>query len=256
MNKNIIKAELLVKTYKMGNEVISAVADVSVNIEQGKFYAFVGPSGSGKSTLLNLLGALDTPDSGRLIIGNEEIYNINIKRKDTLQKHQNTDDIKRNPVKENIKISQKTLTAIRRKYFGFVFQNFHLLPTLTVIENICLPLLFTKKKIDSEQINKILSKLGLEGRGRHLPSQLSGGEMQRVALGRALAVNPQIIIADEPTGNLDSKNATLVFDIFKKLSEEGITVLSATHDVQLVQQFSDKIIRLKDGKIVEGEAAV
>jgi ABC-type lipoprotein export system ATPase subunit len=233
-NKFIIEAESLVKTYKMGSEEISAVAGVSVQIEQGKFYAFVGPSGSGKSTLLNILGALDTPSTGKLNIGGEQVFNS----------------------EANDKSSQRNLTAIRRKYFGFVFQNFYLLPTLTVKENISLPLLFTRKKIDSVHIDKILSKLGLEGRGRHLPSQLSGGEMQRVAIGRALAVNPQIIIADEPTGNLDSKNAALVFEVFKKLSEEGITVLTATHDVQLAQNFSDKIVRLKDGKIVEGEAGI
>lgn len=231
---NIIVAEKLTKVYRMGSEDISAVAGVSVQIEQGKFYAFVGPSGSGKSTLLNLLGALDTPSAGKLNIGGEQVFNSEV----------------------NGKSSQRNLTAIRRKYFGFVFQNFYLLPTLTVKENISLPLLFARKKIDPEQIDKILKKLGLEGRGRHLPSQLSGGEMQRVAIGRALAVNPQIIIADEPTGNLDSKNAALVFEVFKKLSVEGITVLTATHDVQLAQQFSDKIIRLKDGKIIEGEAGI
>ena len=230
----IIKAESLTKVYKMGREEIHAVADVSVNIEKGKFYSFVGPSGSGKSTLLNLLGVLDSPSKGRLTIFEEEIYN---------------GDKKRN-------LSQGTLTAIRRKYFGFVFQNFYLLPTLTVSENISLPLLFLKKKTEPGQILNVLQKLGLEGRGRHLPSQLSGGEMQRVAIGRALVANPQIIIADEPTGNLDSKNAAMVFEVFKKLSQEGITVLTATHDVQLAQTCSDKIIRLKDGKIVEGEAGI
>jgi putative ABC transport system ATP-binding protein len=230
----IIKAESLTKVYKMGREEIHAVADVSVNIEKGKFYSFVGPSGSGKSTLLNLLGVLDSPSRGRLTIFEEEIYN---------------GDKKRN-------LSQGILTVIRRKYFGFVFQNFYLLPTLTVSENISLPLLFLKKKTESGQILNVLQKLGLEGRGRHLPSQLSGGEMQRVAIGRALVANPQIIIADEPTGNLDSKNAAMVFEVFKKLSQEGITVLTATHDVQLAQTCSDKIIRLKDGKIVEGEAGI
>jgi putative ABC transport system ATP-binding protein len=233
-NKFIIEAEALTKHYKMGSEDISAVAGVSVQIEPGKFYAFVGPSGSGKSTLLNILGALDTPCAGKLNIGGELVFNS----------------------EANGKSSQRNLTAIRRKYFGFVFQNFYLLPTLTVKENISLPLLFARKKVDPEQIAKILKKLGLEGRGRHLPSQLSGGEMQRVAIGRALAVNPQIIIADEPTGNLDSKNAALVFEVFKKLSQEGITALTATHDVQLAQQFSDKIVRLKDAKIVEGEAGI
>lgn len=230
----IIKAESLTKVYKMGREEIHAVADVSVNIEKGKFYSFVGPSGSGKSTLLNLLGVLDSPSRGRLTIFEEEIYN---------------GDKKRN-------LSQGILTVIRRKYFGFVFQNFYLLPTLTVSENISLPLLFLKKKTEPGQILNVLQKLGLEGRGRHLPSQLSGGEMQRVAIGRALVANPQIIIADEPTGNLDSKNAAMVFEVFKKLSQEGITVLTATHDVQLAQTCSDKIIRLKDGKIVEGEAGI
>jgi len=230
----IIKAESLTKVYKMGREEIHAVADVSVNIEKGKFYSFVGPSGSGKSTLLNLLGVLDSPSRGRLTIFEEEIYNGGKKRN----------------------LSQGTLTAIRRKYFGFVFQNFYLLPTLTVSENISLPLLFLKKKTEPGQILNVLQKLGLEGRGRHLPSQLSGGEMQRVAIGRALVANPQIIIADEPTGNLDSKNAAMVFEVFKKLSQEGITVLTATHDVQLAQTCSDKIIRLKDGKIVEGEAGI
>jgi len=234
MNKFIIEAEKLTKVYRMGSEDISAVAGVSVQIEQGKFYAFVGPSGSGKSTLLNILGALDTPNTGKLNIGGEQVFNS----------------------ESNGKSSQRNLTTIRRKYFGFVFQNFYLLPTLTVKENISLPLLFARKKIDPKQIDKILKKLGLEGRGRHLPSQLSGGEMQRVAIGRALAVNPQIIIADEPTGNLDSKNAALVFEVFKKLSQEGITVLTATHDVQLAQQFSDKIVRLKDGKIIEGEPGI
>ena len=168
MNTNIIEAKDLVKVYRMGNEDIHAVAGISVDIEKGRFYAFVGPSGSGKSTLLNLLGALDTPSSGALHINGEQIINT----------------------EHDGNVSQRVLTQIRRKYFGFVFQNFYLLPTLTVKENISLPLLFTGKKIDSEQIDKILNKLGLQGRGNHLPSQLSGGEMQRVAIGRALVVNP------------------------------------------------------------------
>jgi putative ABC transport system ATP-binding protein len=226
-NKNIIEASNLTKIYKMGREEIHAVAEVSVNIEQGKFYSFVGPSGSGKSTLLNLLGVLDSPSSGKLSINGETVFDT----------------------KNNGRISQKNLTAIRRKYFGFIFQSFYLLPTLNVKENISLPLLFARKKADPEHLNKILQKLGLQDRGGHLPSQLSGGEMQRVAIGRSLVANPQIIIADEPTGNLDSKNAVLVFEVFKKLSEEGITVLTATHDLQLAEQFSDKIVRLKDGKI-------
>ncbi len=221
---NIIIAESLTKKYTMGREEISAVSLVSVNIEKGKFYAFVGPSGSGKSTLLNLLGLLDSASNGRLVIDGNEIFNNN-------------------------KPSQGLLSSIRRKYFGFVFQNFYLLPTLTVKENITLPLLFTRTKGDPVQIDKILLKLGLQERGRHLPAQLSGGEQQRVAIGRALSVNPQIIIADEPTGNLDSKNAAMVFEVFKQLSQDGITILTATHDVQLAQQFSDRIIRLKDGKI-------
>ncbi len=219
-NSTILEALSLTKIYKMGREEIYAISDLSLKIKRGRFYSFVGPSGSGKSTLLSLLGFLDRPTAGSLRIDGEVIN------------------------------SPKRASEIRRRYFGFVFQSFYLLPTLTVYENVCLPLLFLRRRIDKTKVKEVLEKLGLTERERHLPSQLSAGEMQRVAIGRPLITSPQIIIADEPTGNLDSKNANMIFEIFKKLSEEGITILTATHDTDLAKDFSDEIIRLKDGKIV------
>lgn len=225
-NQFILEAESLYKTYKIGRTEIYAVSDISIKIEPGRFYSFVGPSGSGKSTLLNLLGFLDFPTRGSLKIQGEPSFNQKSLR------------------------SSKRLSEIRRKYFGFVFQNFYLLPTLNVFENIALPLLFLKRKIVATRVREILVHLGLATREKHLPSQLSLGEMQRVAIGRALVTTPKIIIADEPTGNLDSKNALMIFELFKDLLKQGITILTATHDTELAEAFSDEVIRIKDGKII------
>lgn len=217
----IIKAQNLHKSFQRGEETVNALNDITLEIKQGEFLSIVGSSGSGKTTFLNLISCLDKPTSGSLWIGNEEVSNY----------------------------TEKQLIKVRRNQFGFIFQYFFLIPTLTVFENIQLPLMFAGKKKTNTEMLALLSKIGLEKRQHHLPGQLSGGEMQRVAIARALINDPKIIIADEPTGNLDSTNSQLIFDLFRQLNKElGVTIICATHNLELAKQ-SDRIIYLKDGFI-------
>jgi putative ABC transport system ATP-binding protein len=221
MNNNIVSAEGLTKIYRRGSEKLYALKEVSFTISDGEFVAIVGPSGSGKTTLLNLLGCLDTPTRGRLIVNGVEVNNL----------------------------KGKYLVELRRENIGFVFQHFFLLPTLTVKENIELPLLFSRNDGNKRKTYEIIEAIGLKSRVGHLPNQLSGGEMQRVAIGRALINNPRIILADEPTGNLDSATAKKIFELFQNLNNQGLTLITVTHNVELANM-ARKVIRLKDGEIV------
>jgi ABC-type lipoprotein export system ATPase subunit len=223
-NETIIKAEDIVKKYQRGSEEVMAVNHISLEIKKGEFVSFVGPSGSGKTTLVNILGCLDNPSSGKLSVGQEELFND-----------------------KRIPLSESKLTAIRRKYFGYIFQSFYLIPTLTVLENTILPLTFYKKESVSEDVTGILKRLGLEHRIHHLPSELSGGEMQRVAVARALVNKPEILLADEPTGNLDMKRSDEIGHLLKTLNQEdGITIIMVTHNPQLAE-LADRQVSLRDG---------
>ncbi|HOJ16345.1 MAG TPA: ABC transporter ATP-binding protein [Caldisericia bacterium] len=220
-NPTIINAIELKKYYKMGKDEIAALAGVSLDIKKGDFLAILGSSGSGKTTLLNMISCLDKPSSGKLIVADNDVTDL----------------------------PEKRLIEIRRKYFGFIFQQFFLIPTLTVQENVTLPIFFSGKKVSGKFIDDILERVGLLNRKKHLPSELSGGEMQRVAIARALVNNPEIIIADEPTGNLDSQNAKNIFDLFSSLNNDfEVTIICATHNLELAKRAKD-IIELKDGII-------
>jgi ABC-type lipoprotein export system ATPase subunit len=230
MNGNApeMQATHLTRLYRRGSEEITAVRDVSLQIGKGEFVSFIGPSGSGKTTLVHLLGCLDNPTSGELIVGGRPIFTGSGRR-----------------------LSERSLTRIRRDIFGYIFQNFYLIPTLTVRENVMLPLTFHRKPGARHDVMEILQLLGLDRRGDHLPGMLSGGEMQRVAIARALVNSPEILLADEPTGNLDSTRAAEIIRILKDLSrEEGVTVIMVTHNLELAAQ-ADRQFEMRDGGIRE-----
>jgi putative ABC transport system ATP-binding protein len=220
MKEEVIVAKGLTKIYHRGSEDIHALKDVSFAIGEGEYVAIVGPSGSGKTTLLNLLGCLDTPTRGSLRLNGTEVNGL----------------------------KEKDLVKLRRENIGFVFQQFYLLPTLTVRENIELPLLFSKKNGYRSQIDEVIELVGLKARAEHLPGQLSGGEMQRVAIGRALINEPEIILADEPTGNLDSTTSLKIFKLFQNLNKKGLTLIIVTHNLELAKS-AHKVIQLRDGEI-------
>lgn len=223
---NMIELQDVVKLYQRGTEKIHAVDGLSFSILQGEFVAIVGPSGSGKSTLLNLIGCVDKPTSGVIEI----------------------DGVETSILKE------KELAKIRNTKIGFVFQQFFLLPTLTALENVMLPAVFSRNGHQTKKTKRaaeLLELVGLTDRANHLPYELSGGEMQRVAIARALINNPKILLADEPTGNLDSTNAESVYNILDKLHKDGLTVVAVTHNLELANK-TQKIFKLKDGKIVDG----
>jgi putative ABC transport system ATP-binding protein len=226
MNRNAIALEAikLTKVYHRGSEEISAIHDVSLRINKGDFVSFIGPSGSGKTTLVNLLGCLDNPTSGELFLGNRQIFSADSRR-----------------------LSERKLTEIRREVFGYIFQNFYLIPTLTVIENIMLPLTFYRKQGVGEDVLGLLKLMGIDHRKDHLPGQISGGEMQRVAIARSLVNSPEILLADEPTGNLDTKRSAEIVRILKDLSKnQGLTVIMVTHNLELASQ-SDRLFEMRDG---------
>jgi ABC-type lipoprotein export system ATPase subunit len=224
-NSKALEAEHLLKVYRRGNEEIIAVNDVSLQVERGEFVAFVGPSGSGKTTLINILGCLDNPTSGRLVLAGKEVFD------------------------RGKALSEASLTKIRREIFGYIFQKFYLIPTLTVRENVLLPFTFYRKPGAPEDVGRILSLLGIAHRSEHLPAQISGGEMQRVAIARALANRPEIILADEPTGNLDSRRSEEIGSLLRDLNKkEGITIILVTHNNSLAA-LADRTIELRDGKI-------
>ena len=222
---SLIEINKLTKTYESGEEHVLALADVDLKIEKGEFISVMGPSGSGKSTLLTILGGLNHPTRGEVMVDEIPIYKLPLER----------------------------LADFRREYLGFIFQSFQLIPYLTVIENVMLPLAITDKS-NREQVQMaegILGRMGLKGKERRLPDQLSGGEQERVAIARALVNSPPILLADEPTGNLDSKTGKEIMDLFKSLNEEGQTIIMVTHNPENVA-FSSRTIQLLDGKIVDG----
>ena len=220
-----LDAERLRRIYRRGPEEIAAVDDVSLRIEAGSFTSIVGPSGSGKTTLINVLGCLDNPTSGRLALGGRVVF-------------------------ENGRgLSEAALTRIRRQVFGYIFQKFYLVPTLTVRENVILPFTFYEKPGAGGDIDRLLVRLGLEKRAGHLPGQLSGGEMQRVAIARALVNRPEILLADEPTGNLDTARSDEIGRLLRDLNaREGLTVLLVTHNPKLAA-LASRTVELVDGRI-------
>jgi putative ABC transport system ATP-binding protein len=226
--KNIsIEAINLKKVYLRGSEEITAVNDVSLRINQGDFISIIGPSGSGKTTLINLLGFLDNPTSGELRLGERSIFN-----------HAKP-------------LSERELTKIRRVTFGYIFQNFYLIPTLTVMENVMLPLTFYRKPGTENEAVKLLQLLGMEHRKDHLPGQISGGEMQRVAIARAMVNMPEILLADEPTGNLDTKRSVEIVQVLQELNRNvGLTIIMVTHNQDLARH-ADRMFEMKDGQICQ-----
>lgn len=225
--QQIIEGEHLVKVYRRGSEEIAAVNDVSLSVRAGDFVSFVGPSGSGKTTLINILGCLDNPTSGRLVISGRTV------------------------VENGEALSESALTKIRRDIFGYIFQKFYLIPTLTVIENVMLPFTFYRKPGAEGEVERILKLMGIDHRKDHLPGQISGGEMQRVAIARALVNRPRIILADEPTGNLDTKRSREIGDLLRNLNQkEGLTIILVTHNPSL-SEMADRNIELRDGRIID-----
>lgn len=225
MSDNVIEIRNIIRDFKLGQEVVHVLKGIDLDIKRGEYLAIMGPSGSGKSTLMNLLGCLDTPTAGS--------YNLN--GNDVSQM---TDD---------------ELAEIRNKEIGFVFQTFNLLPRTTALENVALPMIYAgaSKKERQERASSVLNNVGLSDRMDHKPNQLSGGQRQRVAIGRALVNNPSIILADEPTGNLDSKTGAEIMGLFDKIHADGNTVIMVTHEEE-VAAHAKRIIRLRDG-IIESD---
>jgi putative ABC transport system ATP-binding protein len=222
----LIQVTDLKKIYVRGSEHIHAVDGITLDINQGDYVAFVGPSGSGKTTLLHLLGCLDNPSEGVLKVAGSTVYD------------------------KGKSMYEKELTKLRRELFGYVFQKFYLIPTLTVEENILLPFCFYCKTNAHKDAKHLANMLGISHRLSHLPKELSGGEMQRVAIARALINKPQILLADEPTGNLDSKRSEEISEIFQKLNkEEGLTIILVTHNPYMAKS-AGKVVELKDGQLV------
>lgn len=219
----LLKLKNVSKTYKSGEVTFNALSNVSLEIRKGEFLAIMGPSGSGKSTLMYIMGCLDTPTKGEVYLENEDVLSL----------------------------PEAKLAKIRNRKVGFVFQNFNLLPRTSALANVMLPLAYSDApgKIREEQAVTLLEKLGLSERKDYFPSQLSGGEQQRVAIARALINQPSLILADEPTGNLDSKTGQEVIEIFKKLNLEGNTIVFVTHDRQ-VAKYCQRVVKIRDGKIV------
>lgn len=219
----ILKVENLTKVYGSGTTKVIALDDVSFSVEKGEFVAIVGASGSGKSTLLHLIGGVDRPTSGKVFIDGKNIYNY--------------DDDK--------------LAIFRRRQVGLIYQFYNLIPILNVVENITLPLDLDNRKPDSEYLNKLIKLLGLENRKKHLPNELSGGQQQRTSIGRALITNPTIILADEPTGNLDSKSSDEIIELLKKSNKQyKQTIIMITHNMEIAK-CADRIIQIEDGRIVK-----
>ncbi len=219
----ILEVKDLCKNYGKGSTLVKALDDISFSIDEGDFVAIVGASGSGKSTLLHILGAVDKPTSGKVIMGDIDVF----KQKDD------------------------ALAVFRRRKVGLIYQFYNLIPILNVIENISLPLELDGRKPDKKDLNEMLELLGLENRKSHLPSQLSGGEQQRVSIGRALITRPSLILADEPTGNLDSKASEEIVSLLKKTNKKyNQTIIMITHNLEIAKM-TDRIITIEDGRIVD-----
>ena len=217
----ILKVENLSKIYGKGDAKVIALNDISFEVEEGEFIAITGPSGSGKSTLLHSIAGLEKPSSGTVYFYDKNIYEMN----------------------------KKDLTILRRQKIGIIYQFYNLIPNLTVEENILLPIELDRKKVDKNKLEDILKFLNLENRKKHLPNELSGGQQQKVAIGRALMINPTIILADEPTGNLDSKSSKEIIDLLQKANKEyKQTIIMITHNLEIAK-LADRILHIEDGKI-------
>ena len=223
-NDNIIELKDVCRYYKMGDSEIKALCDVDLQIKRGDFLAIVGPSGSGKSTMMNLVGALDLSSRGDIFLDGQNIEHL----------------------------SESELAQIRGKKIGFVFQTFNLIPTLNVVENIALPMIFhgVSKEERLKRAEEIVNEVSLSHRKNHFPKELSGGERQRVAIGRALANDPEVILADEPTGNLDTKTGMEIINLFINLNKKGKTIILVTHNLGLIK-YAQKVLKISDGKIIE-----
>jgi len=222
----ILKTENLTKIYGTDDSKVTALDNANLNVEQGEFVAIVGTSGSGKSTLLHMLGGLDRPTSGKVFVENKDIFSL----------------------------KDESLTIFRRRKIGFVFQSFNLVPTLNVYENIVFPIQLDGNDVDENFVNEVICSLGLENMLNRLPNQLSGGQQQRVAIARALAAKPAIVLADEPTGNLDSKTSQDVLSLLKVTGQKfSQTIVMITHN-EAIAQMADRIIRIEDGNIIKGGA--
>ena len=223
--QSIIHLEQIRKSYFMGKQELSVLKGIDLDINKNEYVALMGPSGSGKSTLMNILGCLDSPTAGRYILNGHDVSTM-------------ADD---------------SLADVRNKEIGFVFQQFNLLPRLTALENVALPLVYAgiPKKQRTEMAMDVIQKVGLEDRSHHKPNELSGGQCQRVAIARALVNNPSLILADEPTGNLDSKTSVEIMDIFSRIQEAGNTVVLVTHEEDIAN-YAKRIVRLRDG-IIESD---
>ncbi|MFT7149358.1 MAG: putative ABC transport system ATP-binding protein [Nonlabens sp.] len=222
MSNTVIETTDISKIYQMGSETIKALKSVSINIKQGEYVSFMGPSGSGKSTLMNMIGCLDTPSGGQYILNGNDVSDM----------------------------TENELAEIRNKEIGFVFQTFNLLPRASSLENVALPLIYAgfSKSEREEKALRTLTDVGLGDRAHHKPNELSGGQRQRVAIARALVNNPSIILADEPTGNLDSKTSYDIMELFAQLHDKGNTIIMVTHEDDIAQ-YSHRIIRLRDGLV-------
>lgn len=221
----ILETKNLCKTYGEGDTLVKALDNVSFSVEQGEFIAIVGPSGSGKSTLLHILGGVDVPTSGEVIINGTKISDLD----------------------------ETALAIFRRRQIGLIYQFYNLIPILTVEENLTLPLLLDGRKPDKKQIEMLVEKLGLEKRLKHLPNELSGGQQQRVSIGRALLNSPALLLADEPTGNLDSENSKEIIKLLRQFNKENKqTVIIITHDERIALS-ADRVIEINDGKILRDE---
>lgn len=218
----IIHLEEIRKSYFMGKQELRVLKGINLEIAKNEYVALMGPSGSGKSTLMNIVGCLDSPTAGRYILNGHDVS----------------------------KMADDALADVRNKEIGFVFQQFNLLPRLTALENVALPLVYAgiSKKQRTEMAMDVISKVGLEDRSHHKPNELSGGQCQRVAIARALVNNPSLILADEPTGNLDSKTSVEIMDIFSRIQESGNTVILVTHEEDIAR-YAKRIVRLRDGLI-------
>ncbi|MGF1533489.1 MAG: ABC transporter ATP-binding protein [Bernardetiaceae bacterium] len=222
MKKEIIRTQEIAKVYRMGTEIIRALQSISILIHQGEYVAFMGPSGSGKSTLMNIIGCLDTPSSGSYFLNGKDVSNM----------------------------SESELAEVRNIEIGFVFQTFNLLPRASSLENVALPLVYAGlgKRARSERAAEVLTSVGLGDRIYHKPNELSGGQRQRVAIARALVNHPSIILADEPTGNLDTKTSYEIMDLFEELHERGNSIIMVTHEDDIAQH-AQRIVRLRDGLV-------
>lgn len=218
----VLRTEDLTREYGFGDNKVVALNYVSFSVEEGEFVTILGPSGSGKSTLLHLLGGVDKPTFGKVYIGGQSIYEM----------------------------KERELTAFRRREIGQIYQFYNLIPVLNVEENICLPMLLDHRQAERKDLDELLELLGLTERVNHLPSELSGGQQQRVAIGRALISKPKLILADEPTGNLDQKNSREIIKLFRELNEKyGQTILLITHDEKIAEH-AERILVIEDGRIV------